>query len=262
MKLTAVIFDWAGTLVDHGSCGPVAALCEVFSSAGVPISAEEARGPMGLSKRAHIEALLKLPRVADEWKQIHGHAPLPEDAAALYAAFVPKQLEILPRYSDLIDGVAEAAERLRARGFKIGTTTGYNRAMLEYLLDRARSQEFVPDSSVCPDDVPAGRPHPFMCYRNALQMAVAPLSTMVKIGDTPADIEEGRNAGMITIGITRTGNEAGFSRAEWDAAPKQERMQRLTRARQTLTAAGADYLAESVADCGDVLDRIERDRFR
>ena len=54
----------------------------------------------------------------------------------LYAGFVPKQLEVLRDHSCLIAGIPEAAERMRSRGLRIGPTTGYNRAMLEYVLDQ------------------------------------------------------------------------------------------------------------------------------
>jgi phosphonoacetaldehyde hydrolase len=257
MKLTGVIVDWAGTIVDHGSCAPIAAIQHVFSSAGVPVTEEEARQPMGLAKRAHIERLLAIPRIKEEWARIRGHAPSEQDLDELYAGFVPAQLKVLPAYSELVDGVAEAAARMRARGLKIGATTGYNRAMLDYLIGRARDQGFLADFAACPDDVPSGRPAPFMCYLNALKMAVQPMWTLVKIGDTPVDIEEGRNAGMWTIAITRTGNEVGRSPGAWEATSEQERIQLLACAHDRLMNAGAHYVAESCADCDEILDRIE-----
>ena len=257
MKLTSVILDWAGTIVDHGSCAPVATLCEVFASAGVPITTEEARSSMGLAKRAHIASILDRRRVHRKWKEIRGTAPEPKDTDELYEQFIPRQIAVLQDHSELISGVADAAERIRSRGLKIGTTTGYNRAMLDYLLERAREQGFVPDHSVCPDDVPSGRPDPFMCYLNALKMEVSPMWTMVKIGDTPVDIEEGVNAGMWTVGITRTGNEVGLTPSEWAAARDDERTRRLADAQEKLMDAGAHYVAESVTECEDILDRIQ-----
>ena len=94
MKLQAVIFDWAGTLVDHGSRAPVAALQDVFAAAGVPVTVAEARHSMGIAKRDHIGAILALPRVANEWERKHGAAPLEADLDALYADFLPKQINV------------------------------------------------------------------------------------------------------------------------------------------------------------------------
>lgn len=258
MKLTGVILDLAGTVVDHGSCAPVAALREIFASAGVPVSTDEARRHMGVAKKTHIASILGIAEVRERWIAARGSTPGAADVDELYAGFIPRQLEVLADHSGLIDGVLDATARMRSRGLKLGTTTGYNRAMLGYVLDRARAQGFIPDSALCPDDVPSGRPAPFMCYLSAVRMNVFPLATLVKIGDTAADIEEGLNAGMWTIGITRTGNEVGLTAAEWNMATEREHADRLARARGVLVEAGAHYVEESVADCDDALDQIER----
>lgn len=257
MKLQAVILDWAGTVVDYGSRGPVTTLQKVFEDAGVGISVAEARQSMGIAKKSHIASILEIPRVNAEWTKVHHMPPSPSSLGELYAAFVPKQMDCLKHHADLIPGVAETARSLQSRGVKIGTTTGYTRPMLDYLLDRARRQSFEPDASVCPDDVSAGRPAPWMCYLNAVLMRVYPLWAMVKIGDTPSDIEEGLNAGMWTIGITRTGNETGWTEAEWDAATEAERSAILTAAETRLLEAGAHYIAPSVAECDQAISEIE-----
>jgi len=97
-----------------------------------------------------------------------------------------------------------------------------------------------------------------MCYRNAILLGAYPLWHCVKIGDTPSDIAEGRNAGMWTIAITATGNEIGLSQAEWEALPVDVRCERERLASARLTSAGAHFVAASLADCGAILDDIER----
>jgi phosphonoacetaldehyde hydrolase len=258
MRLTAVIFDWAGTVVDHGSYAPVITLQEVFAEAGLPITAAEARFRMGIAKRSHIASILEIPRVVGEWKRVHGSEPGEADTNRLYASFVPKQLACLARHSDVIEGVPAAVEQVRARELKVGSTTGYTRPMLDFLLAMAKAQGFSTDCSVCPEDVPGGgRPGPWMCYLNAIRLAAGPLWTMVKIGDTPSDIAEGLNAGMWTIGITRTGNEVGMTAAGWEEASGTEKADALEQAAGRLRQAGAHYLAESVADCVGILDQID-----
>ena len=59
--LQALIFDWAGTLVDWGSFAPTQVLIDAFAGFGVPLSLAEARGPMGLAKWDHIHALGQQP---------------------------------------------------------------------------------------------------------------------------------------------------------------------------------------------------------
>jgi phosphonoacetaldehyde hydrolase len=257
MKLRGVVFDWAGTLVDHGSRAPVAALQDVFAAAGAPVTVAEARLSMGIAKKEHIRCILQLPRVAEAWERLRRIAPCEADVDALYAAFLPKQIECLGRFSGLIAGVAGAAEGLRSRGVRIGSTTGYTRTMLDFLVERAREQGFAPDCAICPQDVPGGgRPAPWMCYLNAIRLEVSPLWSMVKIGDTPSDIAEGLNAGMWTIGVTRTGNEAGLTVEEWNSATATQQREVITRAGKRLLDAGAHYLLESAGECLDVIDEI------
>jgi phosphonoacetaldehyde hydrolase len=80
----------------------------------------------------------------------------------------------------------------------------------------------------------------------------------VKIGDTPADIAEGINAGMWTVGITATGNEIGLSRGEWESLPAEVRATLEREAARRLTEAGARFTAASLADCTEILDDIEQ----
>ena len=61
--LKAVILDWAGTTVDHGSLAPVRVLQQVFAAHGVPISEAQARRDMGVLKKDHIRAILFEPSV-------------------------------------------------------------------------------------------------------------------------------------------------------------------------------------------------------
>jgi phosphonoacetaldehyde hydrolase len=256
VKLRAVILDWAGTVVDHGSRAPVAALQSVFEPAGVPITIAEARESMGLAKRTHIRAILEIPRVRAAWISKHGAEPSEQDADQLYAQFIPNQMGVLADHSSLILGVGDAVRRMRSRGLKIGTTTGYNRAMLDYLLERAAAQGFEPDCALCPEEAGAGRPLPWMCYMAAMRLGVYPMSALVKIGDTPADIAEGRNAGMWTIGVTRTGNEIGVTEEEWAGLGGAEREKLLEPAERRLLDAGAHFTVESVAGCDWILDKL------
>ena len=70
----------------------------------------------------------------------------------------------------------------------------------------------------------------------------------MKIGDTVIDIEEGKNAGMWTIGLTRTGNLVGLDREQWEQLPETERRGVwLSRAKKTLLDAGADFVAEDLS---------------
>lgn len=256
-RLRAVMLDWAGTVVDHGSMAPVIVLQELFARHCIELSSGEARRDMGLLKRDHIRAILALPSVREKWRAAAGRDPAPEDVDLLYADFNLLQPTILSSHSQLIDGVAETAAAWRAQGLRIGSSTGYTREMLMPIAGQAAARGYVPDASVCPDEVGAGRPAPWMLHRNMRILDVYPPSACVKIGDTVSDIEEGRNAGMWTIGLTRTGNLAGLDAAAWAKLDTASQRSRLASAAQQLIQAGADYVAEDIPACTPLLEQIE-----
>ena len=256
-RLQMVVLDWAGTTVDHGSIAPIVALEQVFAAAGVPVSRDLLRLSMGIAKKDHIREILALPQVKEDWATIHHTEPDERDVESLYAGFTPRMMDAIGPSSALVPGIAALSAELRARNIKIGSTTGYTRPMLDRLLAPAASEGYAPDLSLCPDDAPGGRPWPWMCFRLAIDLRITSLWQSVKIGDTESDVAEGINAGMWTIGITRTGNGVGRSLDEWQALAPSEQQAALLAAEAPLRSAGAHYILESAADCLPILDQIE-----
>src|SRR5262249_52520242 len=247
-KLEAVIFDWAGTMVDHGSLAPVRAVTELFNRHDIHLRDEVVRRDMGIFKKDHIRRILQLPEVSNEWSRRTGLPPKQDDVEKLFAEFLPLQMEILGRHSQLIAGAAELSEKLRRGGMKIGSTTGYTRPMLDLLVAQAATHGYRPDLALCPEDVNGGRPFPWMCLDTALRFRLSSIAAAVKDGDTPSDIHEGLNAGMWVVGVSTTGNEVGLSAEETAALPADERERRSERAAERLLAAGAHYVIESVCE--------------
>jgi phosphonoacetaldehyde hydrolase len=253
----AVILDWAGTAVDYGSFAPTAVFLRLFESQGVHITAEDARSGMGLMKKDHLRTILARPAVAEAWQLENGTPASEADIDTLFNNFVPLQLAILTEYAEPIPGLLDAIAELRDRQIKIGSTTGYIRSMMEILAPEAAKRGYAPDCIVCPDEVPAGRPFPWMCYQNAMQLGVFPMAAMVKVGDTLVDIEEGLNAGMWTVGLSLTGNLLGLSEAEVQAFAPEEREAENQIAAARLSQAGAHYVIDGIWDLPDILEDIE-----
>ena len=256
-QVRAVIFDWAGTVVDYGSLAPMGAFVETFAEFGVAITVEQARGPMGMAKRPHIAAICALPRVAEGWQAKHGRAPEEADIDALYEAFVPKAIAVAASYADLIPGVAQTVAALKAQGVKIGSSTGYTREIMAEIAPRAAEQGFLPDSLVCTGDTPEGRPSPLMFYENLIDLAVWPAWRAIKVDDTGVGVEEGINAGAWSVGVAISGNAFGLSLAESKALLAREYVARRAQAYDALYAAGAHYVIDTVADLLPVVARIE-----
>jgi phosphonoacetaldehyde hydrolase len=258
LQIRAIMLDWAGTTVDHGSLAPVLALKTLFAQHGITLSTEDARRDMGLLKRDHIQAILALANIRAEWSAITGNEPGQAEVLSLFEKFGPLQMEIIAQHSQLIPGVAEVVKEWQERGLRIGSSTGYTRAMLAPVLAQAAQHGYQPDASVCPDEVGVGRPAPWMMVKNAQLLDVYPPAACVKIGDTIVDIEEGKNAGMWTIGLTRTGNLIGLDQQQWELLPEETKQLELKRAGNTLLEAGADFVAEDLASCNLALSEIEQ----
>jgi len=256
IRIRAIMLDWAGTTVDHGSMAPVLALQTLFAQHGIALSNEDARRDMGLLKRDQIQAILALPNIRAEWHAINGREAGENEVSSLFEEFGPLQTKIIAQHSQLIPGVDHVVKEWQSRGILIGSTTGYTRKMLDPILAQAARQGYSPDASVCPDEAGGGRPAPWMLMKNARMLHVYPPSACVKIGDTIVDVEEGRNAGMWNIGLTRTGNLVGLDREQWAQLPETTKEAKLIRAQETLLQAGADYVAEDLASCNKALAAI------
>lgn len=257
-QLSAVIFDWAGTLLDFGSRAPMGAFVRLFEQFGITVSIEQARGPMGMAKWDHIQALLRLPEVAAQWQAKHGQAPSDADVDRLYEVFTPLNAAVVPDFADFIPGALDTVAAIRARGLKVGTTTGYNRPIMDVVLAIAARGGFVPDNLVCAGDLATGRPTPLMMWRTFADMGICWPWTAVKVDDTEVGIEEGLNAGSWAVGVCVSGNAMGLSLAEWQALPQDEQAARREVAAAKLKRAGADYVIDSVQDLMPVLDDIQQ----
>jgi len=255
--IEAVLLDWAGTTMDFGYIAPAVVFVEVFKRRGVPIDMAEARAPMGAHKRVHIQRITELDSVRARWQARHGRLPDEADVNRMFKEFVPLQLKCLSDYSELIPGTLEAVAELRKRGIKIGSTTGYMTEMMKINLRDAARQGYKPDSTVCASEVPAGRPYPYMCLQNVMNLGVTTVEACVKVDDTVPGVEEGLNAGMWTIGLAVSGNEVGLSLKEWKKLSKAEKEEKRARAHRRMAQAGAHYTVDTIAEMMPCIDDIE-----
>jgi phosphonoacetaldehyde hydrolase len=234
----------------------VAVFLEVFQRHGVEVTTAEARGPMGLMKKDHVRTMCQMESVAAKWKDVHGRQPNEGDVEAMYAEVEPLMISMVAQHANPVPGLIDTVAKFRAQGIRIGSSTGYTAPMMAVLAEAARQRGYAPDATVCSSDVPAGRPYPWMCYQNAIHLGVYPLEAFVKIGDTVADIQEGLNAGMWTIGVTRTGNELGLTEAEVACLAPHDLRRRLDAIQRRLQAAGAHYVTESIEGCPAMIEAI------
>jgi len=241
---------------------PAVVFIDVFEKEGVPITMEEARGPMGAHKRVHIRKITEMSSVRRRWHEKFGRYPTEQDVERMFERFVPMQLACLDKYSGMITGAVETVNELqKIRGLKIGSTTGFTRSMVDMLKDAAAKAGYVPDCYVAADEVPQARPFPFMVWQNCIKLNVHPISAIVKVDDTADGVSEGVTAGTWAVGLARTGNYMGMNEKELDelqkAQPEQyDRM--LRKSYEILSMAGAHYVIDDIRGLPRVVDDINR----
>lgn len=255
-KIECVIMDWAGTAVDYGCFAPVAAFIKAFAEKGLTIDVMQTRKPMGLPKIQHIRELLDMPEVNGQFVSVFQRDWTEEDVVELNRMFEKHLFASLKEYTDPIPGVIATLELLRSEGIKIGSTTGYTRQMMDIVLPAAQSKGYRVDYCATPDLLPAGRPAPYMIFENLIKLAVPSLDTVVKMGDTIADIKEGANAGVWSVGILLGSNEMGLTEEETKSMPAGELQARMEKVKERMLAAGASYVIRSIEDLPALIQTI------
>ena len=255
-SIKLVVFDWAGTTIDFGCMAPAGAFVASFAAKGVAVTIAEARGPMGLHKKDHIRAMLRSEGVAAKWRAAHGRDWTEADVESLYQDVTPRQVEAAALYSALVPGVLPCVTVLRSLGIRIAATTGYFREAADIVLAAGKRQGYEPDFAICADDVPAGRPAPWMIFRAMEALDIYPPTAVVKVGDTPIDIADGLNAGAWSVGVVDSSNEMGLGEAEFAALPAAEQERRRAVVRERLLAAGAHAVIDTIDELPAFIDHI------
>lgn len=252
----AVVFDWAGTVVDCGCQSPTRTFRRVFEEEGVAITEAEARQHIGIHKRLHIQLICKLPRVAEAWQKLRGSPASGEDVDRMYAAFSAIQAKDIVNFAKPIEGVVETVAELRKSGVKIGSCTGFARNIVEVLKKEAGAFGYRPDAYVAADEVPEARPLPHMVWLNAIRLNVSPMEAVVKVDDTVDGVKEGLSAGAWAVGVAKTGNYVAKTEEELRRMSREELKPLLAEARAKLDGAGAHYVIDEMSQLPTVIADI------
>lgn len=258
-KVEGVILDWAGTTVDFGCFAPVNVFVDIFKNAGIDVTMEEARGPMGMLKIDHIRAMLSMPRIAALWEERYEKSFNEQDVEKLYAEFEPALMTSLADYTDPIPEVIETIAALRNQGLKIGSTTGYTTTMMNVVVPNAQQKGYSPDTYVTPDDTNSiGRPYPYMIYRNMEQLKLSTSWKVVKVGDTISDIKEGVNAGVWSVGVVIGSSEMGLSLDDYHALTQSDKEIAIAKTAHSFIQNGADFTIKTMSELPQLIETINR----
>ena len=239
-KISCVIMDWAGTAVDFGCFAPLNAFLKVFSEEkGIDITYRQAREPMGLLKIDHIKAILNMPEVKAKFQVRYNRDWNMDDVNEMYRSFEKHLFSSLRNFTDPIPGVLDTMKLLREEGIRIGSTTGYTQAMMEVVRPDAAAKGYVVDNLVTPDDVPAGRPAPYMIYKNMIDLAILSVDNVVKVG-----------------GIVTGSNEMGLTEEEYNHRSSDELIELKREVRERMLNAGAHFVLDNIMELPSCIEKI------
>jgi phosphonoacetaldehyde hydrolase len=258
-KIEGVILDWAGTTVDFGCFAPVNVFVDIFKHAGINVTMEEARAPMGMLKIDHIRAMLSMPRISKLWEGQCGVPFNEQDVEKLYSEFEPALMASLSEYTDPIPEVVETVEVLRNQGLKIGSTTGYTDSMMDVVVPNALKKGYGPDFYITPDGTNSlGRPYPYMIFRNMEALKLSTTWQVIKVGDTASDIKEGINAGVWSVGVIIGSSEMGLNLEEFNALSEGDREALITKTEQSFRKNGADFTIKTMSELPELIEEINK----
>jgi phosphonatase-like hydrolase len=209
MSINLVVFDMAGTTVnDEKSVSRC--LQAVLADVGVSVSISDVNEVMGIPKPEAIRVLVghssRRNELAGRIDQIHGE-------------FVARSIRFYQTDASVreVHGAEQTFRQLKQAGIKVALDTGFNRAITQVILDRLGwSASSLIDATICSDEVPRGRPHPDMIHALMRRLEIRESARVAKVGDTPADLQEGTSAGCgMVVGVT----EGTHSREQLVAHP-------------------------------------------
>jgi phosphonatase-like hydrolase len=192
-----VVFDMAGTTISEGGA-VYRCLRDTLAANGLEVSADALQEVKGMDKYEALRILIE--RSAMREQLLPGLDVIHED-------FVDRMIEFYradPAVGEA-PGAGEAFRLLRQAGVMVALDTGFSRDIAQTLINRLNwERDGLIDASVTSDEVDRGRPHPDMIQRLMSKLGVTDPRRIAKVGDTPADLLEGKNAGCgLVVGVTQ-----------------------------------------------------------
>jgi phosphonatase-like hydrolase len=209
MSVQLVVFDLAGTTVKE-NFDVQRILKNAFGKARLEITIEQANKVMGIPKPVAIRQLLE---------QVKHDSINDEIIRTIHADFVTDMIRFYEHDQSVQEnvGVTETFKKLKQQGVKVVVDTGFDRPIVDALLNRMGwSANGLIDGSVTSDEVAHGRPYPDLIYRAMEITGVLDVKTVAKVGDTISDLQEGQAAGCgWVIGIA----SGAFSKSQLALVP-------------------------------------------
>ncbi|MFN8357396.1 MAG: HAD-IA family hydrolase [Spirosomataceae bacterium] len=184
--IKAVLLDFIGTTVKEKH-PEVINYCFVkaFADNHVPVNVVSLQDNRGKDKRLIINNILDEVNFSTNYGE------------AIYASFKQNILDKVSMFSEY-EGVAEVLTYLKNRSIKIGIGSGLEREVFETICQYLGWNLTLFDYVGIAAEVGRSRPHPDMILDMMTKLNIQERSAILKVGDTVADIQEGKNANVLT----------------------------------------------------------------
>jgi phosphonatase-like hydrolase len=180
-----VVFDIAGTIIeDHGEV--ISAFSRAFETSGIPFTEDELKRWKGASKRETIRHFVE---------QLGPNPEAEEKVETAYRCFRAELENLYAQRMTPIPGSAATFAWCRDHGIRMATTTGFYRDLSHLILEKMGWRDLFA-ANISSSDVRPGRPAPFMIFRAMEESGVEDVHQVINVGDTPLDLQSGRNAGV------------------------------------------------------------------
>ena len=194
MICKAVLFDVIGTTVKEKDPETInRCFLKAFTDNKVIADRETLKANRGKDKLAVINLIL------DNTQQ---DTSLSNSIYNSFAKNVENEVENFYPATD----AGEIFNYLRQRSIKIGLGTGLSRDLFEKILAHVKWDESLFDYIGISTEIGKSRPHPDMIHDFMHTLKITDPTQVFKIGDTVADIQEGKNAKVIT-GVILAGTQ-------------------------------------------------------
>lgn len=188
MAITAVFFDFIGTTVLEKN-NDVVLTCfqKAFADYGITVEKDVLQVNRGKDKDQMISEILRSAK-KDLRKKVE-----------ILAAFKKHFVASLDQFSESKD-LEPTMAHLRSKKVKVGVGSGLPKDVLQVLLEHFHWERFGFDYISTADEIGKGRPSPEMIIDMMVKLHLNNYQ-FLKVGDTVADIQEGKNANVMTAVI-------------------------------------------------------------
>ena len=212
-SIELVVFDLSGTTVEDDNA-VAKSLYTAAQEFNLDVSLEDFEKTIGTNKIHLYQYMIAKTQGKDltiEDFEKYDFPEILEEAMEIFERYSVIMIDYYRNHVNAMPGAEEVFEWLHERGIKVATDTGFNRDVTNAIMEGLQWKEKgLIDLAVDVESTNGvGRPAPYMVFHAMQKLDIQSVHGVVKIGDTPADLLSGKNAGCgANIGVLSGANSA------------------------------------------------------